>query len=80
MARELTPWQGEVTEEFCHATAQKAPIHVHLPKPLLSVQVSLREEEIMLIEGGDVRNGVLIPEDFDRPAYTGQVQFSFVDG
>jgi hypothetical protein len=80
MARELTPWQGEVTKNFCHAAAQKAPIHVHLPKPLLSVQISLREEQIMLIEGGHVGNGVLIPEHFDRSPQAGQAQFSFMNG
>ena len=44
------------------------------------MQISLREEQIVLIKGGDVGNGVLIPEHFDRPPQTGQVQFSFMNG
>jgi hypothetical protein len=36
----------------------------------------MREEQVMLVEGGNVGNGVMIPKDFDRSGQTGQVQFS----
>src|SRR5688572_25557015 len=42
----------------------RAPVHVHLPEPVLGLDKPLREEEVLQVGGVDVRDAPGIPDDF----------------
>ena len=54
------------TEHFGESALSSATPQVHLKEPILGLHEPLREEQIALLRGGDMRNAPPIPSDPDR--------------
>ncbi len=53
------------SDDFREATGADTPVQIHLPEPVLCVDIALGKEEIILIFRVDVRDTILIGNDFD---------------
>src|ERR1043166_5747816 len=69
-----------VAENLRGAPAQRAAVELHLPEPLLRVQISLREKEIAYVFGVNVRNAVRCPGDFYGGFKTGEKNLAAIAG
>src|SRR3989304_6069974 len=71
-AGEFPPWYREIAEYLRYPAGKKAARHVHLPEPLLGVQVTLSKKQIMLVGGEQVRDAVVFPVYFNSVVEAGK--------
>ena len=67
-------------ENLGGAAAERAAVELHLPEPLLCVQISLCEKEIAYVFGVHVRKAVRSPRDFYIGFKTGEGNLTAIAG
>ena len=65
-AHEAIDAQGRLTEDGAEGPAPDPAVHLHLPQPILSVDIALGEEQVMLVLGIDVGYAPFVPEHLHR--------------
>jgi hypothetical protein len=68
--------QGYRSKDLGEATISCAPLHVHLPQPILGMDVPERQHEIMLIGSLNVRYPVPVAGDANRRNQAGDLNGS----
>ena len=68
--------EGGRAEHFGEASGANAPVHLHLPHPILGVHEAEREQGVLLAPGHDVRNAVFVPDHLDRRGKPGESEFA----
>jgi hypothetical protein len=65
-AEEAVEGNGRRTEDFRQSPLPRASQHIHLPEPVLRVNVTGSEHEIVLVGCAKVRHAVAVAHDIDR--------------
>ena len=66
-----------ITEHLGEPSGPDVTPEVHLPEPVLGMDVALGEEEVVLVAGIDMGNAVGVPHDLDLTGKTGGRDFAF---
>ena len=72
-AEEAVPIQRRLAHHLREAAGGPAPVHVHLPQPVLRGDVALGKEEVVQVGGFDVGDAPVVPVDPHLAAEPGQV-------
>jgi hypothetical protein len=69
-AREAIHRQRHLAQHLAQAARAHAPLQLHLPQPVLGVDVALSKEKVILVLGVDMRHSPAVADDLHRTVQT----------